>query len=101
MKNPFINALSATTYITAIVSAMSYASETNIPEDGIFIPIFMLSLLAISVSMMGYFFIYQPLWFLIQGKQKEATKFFFSTIAIFALTTGIILSVWLFLAQSL
>jgi len=98
-KNPFLNALSATAYITAVASFMFYAPKTNVP-DGVIVPIVMLSLFVLSAAMMGYFFVYYPLRLLIENKPKEATKFFLSTVAIFAFITGL-LSVWLFIAPSL
>ncbi|MCX6787277.1 MAG: hypothetical protein NTY93_01990 [Candidatus Kaiserbacteria bacterium] len=97
-KHPFLNALSATAYITLIASALFYAPKANIPEDGFIIPIIMLSLLVLSVALMGYFFLYQPVRLLIEGKQKEATKFFLSTIAIFAGITGALVALSLSLS---
>jgi len=96
-NNPFINALFATTYITVIVSVIFYTPQMNIPENTIMIPIAMLSLLVLSVAMMGYFFVYQPVQLLIEGKQKEATKLFLSTVAIFACITAVMVSIWLLL----
>lgn len=97
-KHPFFNALSATAYITLIASAMFYAPEMNIPENIVIIPIGMLSLLVLSVALMAYFFLYQPVRLLIEGKQKEATKFFLSTVAIFALITLTLVLVWFLLS---
>jgi hypothetical protein len=73
----------------------------NIPENTIMIPIAMLSLLVLSVAMMGYFFVYQPVRLLIEGKQREATKFFITTVAFFACITGAMVSTWLILIQVL
>ena len=96
-KNPFLNALAATAYITLIASAMYYAPKANIPENSVMIPIVMLSLLVLSAALMGYLFFYQPVRLLVENKQKEATKFFLSTIIIFALITVALTFVWLFL----
>jgi len=100
-KNPFINAVFATTYITAIASALYYAPEMNIPENTIMIPIGMLSLLVLSVALMGYFFFYQPVRLLIENKQKEAARFFLTTIVSFACITGALVSLWLGLSTLL
>ncbi|OGG93150.1 hypothetical protein A2609_02620 [Candidatus Kaiserbacteria bacterium RIFOXYD1_FULL_47_14] len=93
-NHPFLNALSATAYISFVASMMFYAPEMNIPEPSLIIPIMMLSLLVLSASLMGYFFFCQPVRLLIEGKQKEATKFFLSTIGIFALITLALVLIW-------
>ena len=98
-KNPFLNALAATAYITAIASVLYYASRINIPvTDSVTIPITFLSLFVLSAAMMGYFFVYQPVQLLIENKQKEATRLFLATVAIFACITGAIVFVWLSLS---
>lgn len=79
-KNPFLNALSATAYIAVVASVMFYAPKTSMPADGVIVPIAILSLFVLSAAMMGYFFLYHPVQLLIEGKQKEATKLFLSTI---------------------
>ena len=50
-KNPFLNALAATAYITLIASAMYYAPKANIPDNSVMIPIVMLSLLVLSAAL--------------------------------------------------
>ncbi len=94
-KNPFINALAATAYITVIASIPSFASKMNIPEGGIIIPIFFLSLFVLSAALMGYFFVYQPIVLLIEGKQKEAAGLFLKTIASFVCIIVAIILIWL------
>lgn len=98
-KNPFLNALSASAYITVLVSGISYiAPKANIPEDGIIIPIMMLSLFVLSVAMMGYFFIYQPLRLLFGNKQQEAVRFFLLTVSSFAGITVVVVAALLVLS---
>jgi hypothetical protein len=94
MNNPFLNALLATAYITLVASMMFYAPGMNLPEKSIIIPIGMLSLLVLSVALMSYFFLFQPVRLLIEGKQKEATKFFLSTVVIFASIILAFLPIW-------
>lgn len=96
-KNPFLNALSATAYIAVVASVMFYAPKTSMPADGVIVPIAILSLFVLSAAMMGYFFLYHPVQLLIEGKQKEATKLFLSTVAIFACITLVMISTWIFL----
>jgi len=93
-KHPFLNALSATAYISFVASMLFYAPAMNLPEKSVIIPIVMLSLFVLSASMMCYFFLFQPTRLLIEGKQKEATKFFLSTVGIFALTTLALVLIW-------
>ena len=100
-KNPFLNALSATAYITAVASVLYYTPKTGIPENSVMIPIAMLSLFVLSAAMMGYFFLYHPVRFLIENRQKEATKLFLATVAIFACITVLMVSVWLLLSSTL
>jgi hypothetical protein len=100
-KNPFLNALSATAYITLVASVMYYVPKTNVPENSVMIPIAILSLFVLSAAMMGYFFVYQPVQLLIEGKQKEATKLFLTTVALFACITGLMVSAWLLLIPAL
>ena len=90
-RNPFLNAFAASAYITVFVLAINYAPKDNIPEDGIIIPIAFLSLFVLSAALMGYFFLYQPMRFLFEGKPKESTKLFLLTIAVFACITGVVL----------
>lgn len=100
-KNPFLNALAASAYITVLVSVLSNAPKMNIPEDGVVIPIAMLSLFVISAAMMGYFFIYQPLRLLFENKQQEAVRLFLLTVASFAGITVAVVALWLFLRTML
>lgn len=49
------------------------------------IPIIMLSLLVLSVALMGYLFFYRPLELFMDGRRHEAATFFLKTIGTFAL----------------
>lgn len=98
-KNPILNALSASGYILLVVSAMTYLTQPlrNKP-DTFFAPIVFLSVLTLSVTVMGFIFFYQPLQLFIEGKNKEAVELFAKTVGIFAvitLLTLILLSVGL------
>lgn len=89
-RNPIINALSASAYITVIVTVISFISQTqrNKP-DTFFAPVVFLSLLTLSVATMGYLFFYQPLQLFIEGKKKEAVNLFIKTVGVFAVFTAI------------
>ncbi|OGE14212.1 hypothetical protein A3F00_00905 [Candidatus Daviesbacteria bacterium RIFCSPHIGHO2_12_FULL_37_11] len=90
-KNPFINALAATLYITLIASVMFYGMRRTGSADTIIIPIVMLSLFTLSAAIMGYIFLSQPLQFYLDGKKKDAVDLFLKTVAVFAGITILIL----------
>lgn len=93
-KNPFINAFGASAYIFLVVTTMTFVTQPlkNKP-DTFFAPIIFLSLLTLSVAVMGYLFFYQPLQLFIEGKKKEAVDLFVKTVGVFAALTvvGLIL----------
>lgn len=91
-KNPFINALSASVYITLIVVTMDFVTKPlqNKP-DTFAAPIVFLSLLTLSVVVMAFLFFYQPLILFIDGKKKIAINLFIKTVGIFAIITTITL----------
>lgn len=95
-KNPIINALGATAYITLVSAVMDFISKTQSGKpDPAFAPVIFLSLLTFSVATMGYLFFYQPLVLLVEGKKKEALRLFLHTTGIFGAIT-LIASVLIF-----
>ena len=93
-KNPFINALSATLYITAVATIPYFGKELFGDGKSFLIPIAMISLFTLSAAVMGYLFLYQPLLLLLDGHKKSAVQLFLQTVAAFA---GITLIVFLLL----
>ena len=89
-KNPFINAVAATLYITAVATIPFFGRELFGPGNSFLIPIAMISLFTLSAAVMGYLFLYQPLLLLLDGHKKEAVKLFLQTVATFAGITFII-----------
>jgi len=83
-KNPFINAVSATVYITLVALFMFYGGKLIPPKDTILTPIAVLSLFTLSAATMGYLFLYQPIMLFLDGKKKNAVDLFLQTLAIFA-----------------
>lgn len=97
-KNPFLNALAASGYISLIASAVFNSPKfITDGELGMMAPIIFLSLFVISAALMGYFFVYQPVLLLIEGKKEEATKLFLMTVAAFAGITGTMVIAWFLL----
>lgn len=88
MNNPYIHAGLATAYIGGIVGVMSlferFLSDT---PDTLLAPVAMLSLLVLSVCVMGYLFLYRPLILIMEAKHTEAFAFFIRTVGTFAVLT--------------
>lgn len=84
MKKPFLHAVSAGAYIILIVNLINFFGRDNVPEDTIWAPIAMLSLLVLSVVFMAFVFFYEPVRMFGEGKKKEALDFFSKTLASFA-----------------
>lgn len=89
-KNPYIHAVLASVYIVAVVLAINIGSHHAPPKDNILMPMAMLSLLVLSVCVMGYLFIFQPFQMYLSGNKKEAITFFVKTVGTFAVITAII-----------
>ena len=91
-KNPLINALSASAYITLIVSIMTFFTKPlqNKP-DTFATPIIFLSMLSLSILIMAFIFLYQPILLFIDGNKKIAVNLFVKTVGIFAVITAIAL----------
>jgi membrane protease YdiL (CAAX protease family) len=96
MKNPYLNAVLALAYIVSLVAVVFQSSHIiSLPSESIFYPIFALSTLVFSVSLMALLFFYQPLRLLIAGHPDEGLHFFVRTIGAFLF--GIVCVVCLFL----
>ena len=93
-KNPFLNALSATAYISLIAFFMFYGPKHFDPVDSAIIPIAMLSLLVFSVAFMGFTFFYQPMRIYFDGDKAGGAKFFLKTLLTFG---GVTLLVFVFM----
>jgi len=90
--NPYLNAIGASAYIWGIGFFFHYMSEThaNTPDPWI-APIAMLSLLVLSVCVMGFLFFYRPAALLMEKQHREAADFFLKTVGTFALLTLLVL----------
>lgn len=99
-KNPFYNALFAIAYIVIIVTFLFFGPGAIMgDEESIFIPMAMLSLLVLSVALMGYIFFYHPVLMLIQGERERGVKLFLQTVGIFAIATLVVLIVALIVSR--
>lgn len=95
-KNPIYNALAASGYIIVIVFTINFMSgfEENTGLGQYMMPIMVLSLLTLSVAVMGYIFFLQPLRMYLDGKKEEAVKLFVKTIGAFAAITFLIVLIY-------
>lgn len=100
-KNPFYNAIAASVYIILVVSLLTITSEFSNSiaggsgEDSFLAPIMMISLLTLSVAVMGYIFGYQPIMLYLDGKKEQAVKLFLQTVGIFGGITFLIFILYL------
>lgn len=90
IRNPYANAVFAALYIAGIVLFMSTITDGG-TEESLLIPMAMLSLLVLSVSVMGMLFFLQPILLFLEGKKKEAVTFFVSTVVAFAFCAALFL----------
>ena len=85
MKKPFLQATGAALYIVIIVFIMQITSHLLQSQDGTFvIPMTVLSLLVLSAAIMGFLFLSEPLYLLVDNRKQEAISFFFKTVGFFA-----------------
>lgn len=90
-KNPILNALSATLYITLITTIMNIGSRYAPKEDSFLAPVAFISIFTLSAAVMAYIFGKEPLLLWFDGKKKEGLKLFLHTLISFAVITLIIL----------
>ena len=96
MKKPFLYALVAAVYIVFIVLAIN-TFDSVLPKENLIIPMTMLSLLVLSVAVMGFLFFYEPAQLLIENRKQEALKMFAKIISIFACFVAIFLILLFFI----
>lgn len=82
-------------YIGLVVLTMSFVMNRTQEGQGdelLLIPIFMLSLLTLSVAVMGYLFLAAPVQLYLDGKKQEAVQYFLKTLGAFAGITVVLLA---------
>ena len=81
MKKSYLHAIIAFAYIVILVTIMSLKMD----QDGnpVLTGIAVLSTLVFSAALMGYLFGSQPILMYIDGKKREAVKFFMETLITF------------------
>ena len=85
MKKPFLHALGAVLYIIVIVLVVQVVtSALKDQNETIIIPMTMLSLFVLSAAVMGYLFLSEPLYLLMEHRKQEAFIFFAKVVGFFA-----------------
>jgi hypothetical protein len=85
MKKPFLHALGAALYIVIIVFVVQFVTSfLKNQNESIIIPMTMLSLFVLSAAVMGFLFLSEPIYLLIENKKKEAIAFFAKVVGFFA-----------------
>lgn len=95
MKKPIVYALTATAYIVFIVSTLNFVFSLEIKEN-ILMPMTMLALFVLSVAVMGFLFLSEPLILYMEGQKREAILFFGKIVGAFACFVAI-LSILIFI----
>lgn len=98
MKKPFIYALAATLYIIVIVLVVqAVTSVLKSQSETIIIPMTMLSLFVLSAAVMGFLFLSEPLYLLVENRKQEAIVFFAKVVGIFACFVALFVILLLFI----
>lgn len=85
MKKPFLHALGAALYIVIIVFIVQFVgSVLKITNGTIVAPMTMLSVFVLSAAVMGYLFLSEPLYLLMENRKKEAITWFAKVVGFFA-----------------
>ena len=96
--NPFVNAVLAAGYIAAVVFLIHYISSIrHDTPDTILDGLAFLSLLVLSVSVMGFLFFYRPAILILDSKREEGVRYFLTTLATFGVITVVVVSAMIFL----
>jgi len=101
MKKPFLHALMAMAYIVVIVFVVQAVASLLKDQNGtIIIPMIMLSLFVLSAAVMGYLFLSESVYLLIENRKREAIIFFGKVVGFFACFVAIF-AILLFVVQLL
>lgn len=97
MKKPFLYAVGAAVYIIIIVLGINTLIPI-LPNKSLLIPMAMLSLFVLSAAIMGFLFLSEPLYLLVENRKKEAIIFFAKIVGFFACFVGVF-AIMLFLIK--
>lgn len=83
MKKPIVYALNAIVYIVFIVSLINLTSTFRARPDTILAPMIMLGLFVLSVAVMGFLFLSEPINLYMEGQKREALLTFGKIVGAF------------------
>jgi len=90
---PFLNAMSAVTYIGAVTLFMQAIQSLRHDTPDTFLDgLGFISLFVFSAAIMTFLFFYQPVLMLVENKKTEAVSYFLKTLGIFGAVTIAILA---------
>ncbi len=95
-NKPLLSALGAAIYIIGITRLLNYLSIMD-GKDNWIVPITMLSLLVLSVAVMAYLFLHEPVRLYFENKRPEAISTFLRTTLFFA--GFVVISIAIYLLQ--
>lgn len=96
--NPFVNAILASGYISAVVVLINYISSLrHDTSDTVLDGLAFISLVVLSVATMGFLFFYRPAILLLDGHREEGIRYFLTTLSTFAVITVVAITSMLFL----
>ncbi|MBI1957243.1 MAG: hypothetical protein HY434_01040 [Candidatus Liptonbacteria bacterium] len=80
IKTAGINAALTALYIILIASFLFYGPRAFAPEDTVFAPIAMLSLLVFSAALVGFLVLGRPILWYLDGRKREAVALLMYTL---------------------
>lgn len=95
-NKPLLSALGAAVYIIGITRLVNYLSIMS-SEDNWIVPITLLGLLVLSVAVMAYLFLHEPVRLYMDNKRSEAIGAFLKTVLFFG--GFVLLSILVFLSK--
>lgn len=86
-------------YIVIIVIVVQVATFVFKSQNGtIIIPMIVLSLFVLSAAVMGFLFLSEPLYLLIENKKREAIIFFAKIVGVFACYVAVFAILFFFIS---
>ncbi len=92
-KNPFINALAASAYVSLIALGILNVPQKE-PVLAALGPLIFLSVFVFSAGLMGYLFCLQPLLLALRGESAQGVALFLKTLLWFALITMLLVATY-------
>ena len=89
MKKPILYSFVTIVYIVLVVSIINFTGYLELKET-ILMPMVMLGLFVLSVAIMGFLFLSEPLTLYLDGHKREALVFFGKIVGFFACFIAII-----------